>query len=334
MLLLDLIEGKPIKRTPIWLMRQAGRYLPEYRAIKERHTFLEMCHDPELVFEITMQPLRRFDLDAAIIFSDILILAEAMGVPVDFLPEPHIQQPLRSASDVAKLATHNVQHRIGFLLEAIGRIRQGLPEEKALLGFAGAPFTVAAYMVEGKGSKDFVEVKRLMYQNKTVFRDLLAKVGEALVPFLQAQIEAGCNLVQIFDSWASVLSFDDYCEFALEAVRPVIMALKAQKAPVIYYINGAAPYLGVLKETGADVISIDHRTNPRHAIEALQGLVLQGNMDPAVLLADEAVIREQARKTLRAFKGAKGHIFNLGHGVLKETSVEAIECLVDEVHRA
>jgi uroporphyrinogen decarboxylase len=334
MLLRQLIDGKPVRRTPIWLMRQAGRYLPEYRAVKEKKTFLEMCHDPDLIYEITMQPMRRFDLDAAIIFSDILILAEAMGVSVDFHPEPQIREPICDASRVSALRTHKIQDRTGFLLEAIENVRQGLPEEKALLGFAGAPFTVAAYMVEGKGSKDFVEVKRLMYRNKTVFRELLARIGEAVVPFLKAQIEAGCDLVQIFDSWASVLCFDDYCEFALEGVRPVIAALKAQGTPVIYYINGGAPYLSVLKDTGADVISIDHRTDPKHALKALDGLVLQGNLDPAVLLAQEAVIREKARKTMEAFKGARGHIFNLGHGVLKETSIEAVQWLVDEVHRA
>jgi len=333
MLIRDLIEGKPVRRTPIWLMRQAGRYLPEYRAIKEKRSFLEMCHDPDLIYEITMQPMRRFDFDAAIIFSDILILAEAMGVPVDFLPEPQILDPVRDANRVAQIRIGGIQERIGFLLKAIERVRRELSEEKALFGFAGAPFTIAAYMVEGKGSKDFVETKRLMYRNKTVFCDLLNKISEALVPFLKAQVEAGCDLVQIFDSWASVLSFDDYCEFALESVRSVILELKSQGIPVIYYINGGGPYLSMLKDTGADVISIDHRVDPKEALKALHGLLIQGNLDPSVLLGDEAVIRARARRIMQAFKGAKGHIFNLGYGVLKETSIEAIQWLVEEVHR-
>jgi uroporphyrinogen decarboxylase len=316
-------------------MRQAGRYLPEYRELRARADFLTLCRDPALAAEATLQPMRRFPLDAAVIFSDILIPFEAMGVPVEFNPEPRLPHPVRTREDVARLATPDPRRDMGFVMDAIGRVRKTLEPNRAVLGFAGAPFTLAAYLVEGGGSKDFAMVKGWMHRDPVAFTDLLARIGDVVTSFLMAQAEAGANAVQLFDTWAGQLSPEDFRRFALPAARSIIGRVRAAGVPVIYFVNGIAPYLDDVLESGADVYGIDFRVDLGYAISRLgQGVSVQGNMDPTILLGPEEGVRERAARIVEQGRAARGHIFNLGHGIHKDTAPGNVAALVDEVHRA
>ncbi len=332
---MDACLGRPVDTTPVWLMRQAGRYLPEYRALRQKASFLEMCKDPDLVVEATLQPLRRFDLDAAIIFSDILVPVEAMGVPVEFAPEPRIERPVRSEADARALRLPDPRRDTAFLLRAIARVRDLLDPTRALIGFAGAPFTLATYLVEGGGSRDFLHTKRWMFQDPKGFWGLLARIADAVAPYLCAQIEAGADAVQLFDTWAGALAPEDFRTFALPAAVSVIERVRRPGVPVIYFVNGAAGVLEDLPQSGADCIGLDYRLDLAHAISRLGGRVsVQGNLDPLVLFAPEEEIRARVAAMVQAGRAARGHVFNLGHGVHRDTPVTGVETLVQEVHRS
>lgn len=331
---LDACLGLPVDTTPIWLMRQAGRYLPEYRALREKASFLEMCKDPDLVVEATLQPLRRFDFDAAIIFSDILIPLEAMGVPVDFVPEPRLPRPVRSREEVRLLREFDPLRDTGFLMEAISRVRKALNPAKALIGFAGAPFTLAAYLVEGGGSRDFFYAKTWMLRDQDGFSGLMALIADAVVLYLDAQIEAGADAVQLFDTWAGALAPEDFRRLALPWARYVIERSRRPGVPIIYYVGGVAGVLDDVVHSGADCIGIDFRVDLGEAIARFGGQVsVQGNLDPLALFAPEAEVRRRAASLVEAGRAARGHVFNLGHGVHKDTPIAGVEALVDEVHR-
>jgi uroporphyrinogen decarboxylase len=331
-IVLDALRSKPTPRTPVWIMRQAGRYLPEYRAVRERHAFLTVCRTPELAAEVTLQPIRRFSLDAAILFSDILVPVEAMGAPVEFLEAgPRFARPVRTAADVDKLRVPDAGASMGFVAEAARQVRAALPAETALLGFAGAPFTLLTYLVEGGGSRDFAETKTLLTREPAVAHALLEKLAETAAAALRLQIGAGCGAVQLFDTWASVLTPADFEAFALPYAKRVFDAIADLGAPRVYYVNGIAGILESAALTGAECLSVDWRIDLGAARRRAPRLAFQGNLDPHALLGPEASVRAAARAVLRSNAGKPGHVFNLGHGIFPKAPVEAVEWMIDEV---
>jgi uroporphyrinogen decarboxylase len=325
----------PVDTTPIWIMRQAGRYLPEYREIRGKTPFLELCKTPDLAAEVTAQPVRRLGVDAAIIFSDILIPVEAMGMALELGDKgPHLPKPLRTEADVEALAVPDPVETCGFLAEAIKRTRKLLSDSVPVIGFCGAPFTLAAYMVEGGGSKSFIEVKRLLFEQPKVAHRLFEKLTQTLIPYLEMQVEAGAKVVQIFDSWGGELSPQDLRTFTLPYLTRMVHALKAKGVPVIVFGTSMSTHLTDLKSTGADVIGLDWRIE-LDAGRRLLGpdVAVQGNLDPLALFLPEAELKARAEDIVRR-GGQTGHIFNLGHGILPPTRPEAAKCLVDAVHAA
>lgn len=318
--------------TPVWLMRQAGRYLPEYRRLREKHPMLELCTNPELAAEVTLMPLRRFELDAAILFSDLTIPFLAMDVPFTLKENvgPVIAHPLRTAEDVTALRVMEPEDDLPFVMESIRLLRQEL--NVPLIGFAGAPFTLAAYLVEGGASRDYSRVRALMYSQPQLWSTLLLLLAENVVRFLKAQIDAGAQAVQLFDSWVGAVSPVTYRRHLLPVMQRIIGELKPLGAPIIYFGTGTASLLEAMRETGADVIGVDWRIPLDEAWQRLGECAIQGNMDPAVMLAPAEVVRAEARDVLQRAGGRKGHIFNLGHGVLPETPVESVQILIDIVH--
>ena len=322
------LRSEEVDRPPIWFMRQAGRYLPEYRAVREKTTFLGLCRDPELAVEVTLQPVRRFGLDAAIIFSDILLPLDAMGRELRFLAGegPSFPDPVRTPADVRSLKALDPHRDLKEPLEAIrlAAARSPVP----VLGFAGAPFTLACYLIEGGGSQDWIATKRFMTAEPDAFRDLLDRLADAIGAYLQAQIEAGAVAVQLFDTWAGTLSFDDYRSFALPAARRALAHVRG--APRIYFTKDASPFLRVLRETGADVIGLDWRTDMAHARTVLGDVPVQGNLDPIALFAPPEEVRRRVQAIIRA-AGPRGHVMNLGHGIVPETPIEGVVAMVDAV---
>lgn len=332
-------RGLPVDRLPIWIMRQAGRYLPEYRAIRKQASFLEVCHDPDLACEVTMQPLRRFDLDAAILFSDIMIPVEAMGVKVDFRPGPVIEAPIRTRADVDRLTVPDPRDELDFVCEAVRRIRGALDDGSGagrsvpLIGFAGAPFTLACYLVDGAGSKTFGQTRGLMQADPATFDALLKKLTDTTSAYLRAQVEAGAQAVQVFDSWVGLLGPEQFRERVAPHLERLFDGLRSAGVPLIYFAFGGATLLPQVRALRPDVAGIDWRVPLSSAREILGDRVaLQGNLDPAVLLSDEANIRGRAREVCEAMTGQRGHVFNLGHGIWKETDPAAVAALIDEVH--
>lgn len=324
---------EPVSRTPVWVMRQAGRYLPEYREVRSRSSFLELCKTPELAAEVTMQPIRRFQLDAAIIFSDILVPVEAMGVPLDFNPGPVLGKTVKSAEDVAQLKVPDPLTDLPFVLNGIRTFTSEMPNVP-LIGFAGAPFTLAAYAIEGGGSKNFAETKKFLFQQPKVARELLAKLTDTISAHLWAQIDAGCCAVQIFDSWAGQLSRDDYLDFALPYTVEIIERLEKKNVPVIVFAKGVHSCLPELAKSGANVLGVDWTTPLDVAVEKTGGQVaLQGNLDPCELLGTVERIERQVQRVLNEAQTAPGHIFNLGHGILPMTPPDHMGALVDAVKR-
>jgi uroporphyrinogen decarboxylase len=326
---------EPVARTPVWFMRQAGRYMPEYRAIKERSNFLEMCKTPDLAVEVTLQPIRALGVDAAILFSDILIPVEAMGVQIEFAPGPHIQNPVRTPADVEALRVPDPSASVPFVLEAVRRLRAELPPAVPLIGFCGAPWTLANYIVEGGGSKEFVRMKQLCYEDPDSAEQLLDKLAATNAAYLAAQLAAGAQAVQIFDTWAGILDPDDYARWALPYVQRMVRAVKASApaAPVIYFARDSGCLLPLLDQSGADVLSIDWRM-PLDRVRTMVGseFALQGNLDPVALFAPWDELRRRADRVLERAGDAPGHIFNLGHGILVGTPVDSVRRLVDYVH--
>jgi len=316
------------------MMRQAGRYLPEYRAIRKDTDFLTLCKTPELAVEVSLQPYRILGVDAVIMFSDILIPVEAMGQEVKLTEQkgPELPDPIRSRQQVDRLTVPDPIDKTGFVMEIIRTLRRELEGAVPLIGFAGAPWTLAAYMIEGGGSKNYAQVKRLMYNDPETFHVLLDKIADTIILYLNAQIEAGAQVVQLFDSWAGELSPRDYSEFALPYEQKIFASIN-RSAPSIIYINGSGTFLEQMATCGADVLSIDWRVN-LDAARARVGekFTLQGNLDPCVLLSTPDIVSEKARELIRLGGGSR-HILNLGHGILPMTPVENARAFIEAAKR-
>ena len=333
-LFLRACRGESVPRLPVWLMRQAGRYLPEYREIRAKHGFLEVCKTPDLATEVSLQPFRRLGVDAVIVFSDILIPAEAMGLSLELGDRgPNLPRPVRSSADVGKLRIFDPERETGFLPEAIRRIVKAVGPEVPVLGFAGAPWTLACYMVEGQTKEGFAAVKGFLYQEPKTFRDLLHRIAQATVPYLKAQIAAGATAVQLFDTWCGELNLEDYQESALPAVEEVIAEISGS-VPIIYYTKASQHLLPAASRSGANVLSVDWRVDLGKTRGALgPKIALQGNVDPAVLLGPAGRIREVTLDTIHSLAG-RGHILNLGHGILPDTPVENARLFVETAQLA
>ena len=327
-LFLRACRGAALPRVPVWMMRQAGRYLPEYRELRAKHAFLEVCKTPDLAVEVSMQPFRRLGVDAIIVFSDILIPAEAMGLPLELGDAgPNLKEPVRSVDAVRKLRQFDPETETGFLMEAIRRIVRTAGTDVPVLGFAAAPWTLACYMVEGRTKEGFATVKNFLYSEPLAFRELLQRIAQATILYLKAQIAAGASAVQLFDTWCGELAMPDYRAFALPAVQEVISALRGT-IPVIYYTKASHHLLPAVAEAGADVLSCDWRVNLAELRETIGSkIALQGNLDPAVLFGPQEHIRQTTREILEQLGGV-GHILNLGHGILPGTPVENAETFI------
>jgi uroporphyrinogen decarboxylase len=328
-LFLRACRGEAVPRLPVWMMRQAGRYLPEYRELRAKHAFLEVCKTPDLAVEVSLQPFRRLGVDAVIVFSDILIPAEAMGLKLELGDAgPNLPEPVRSATDVEKLKMFDPESVTGFLPEAIRRIVRTVGPDVPVLGFAGAPWTLACYMVEGKTKEGFATVKSFLYHEPGTFRALLRKIAQATIPYLKAQIAAGATAVQLFDTWCGELNLPDYEEFALPAVHEIVAGIDGS-VPVIYYTKASQHLLGAVAKSGANVLSVDWRVDLAELRQQIgPKIALQGNVDPAVLFAPAEKIRSVTFDTVSAL-GGKGHILNLGHGILQNTPVENAQLFIE-----
>ena len=328
------VRREPTDATPIWIMRQAGRFMPEYMVVRRQVTFMELCKRPDLAAEVTLIAQRVLGVDAAILFADLLPILEPMGMQLEYLEGegPVIHNPLREVSDIDRFHRLENVDSLSYVFDAVRLIRRDLPADIPLLGFAGAPFTLASYAVEGGGSKNYARVKRLMYTDAGAWNTLMSCLTDSLIKYLLAQIKAGCQAVQLFDSWAGCLSTNDYREYVLPHTKAVIDGVK-HAAPVINFATGNPALLPLLREAGGDVIGIDWRINLRDAWQTVgYDVAVQGNLDPIVLLSDMKTIRRKASDVLNAAEGRPGHIFNLGHGVLPETPADNVKALVAMVH--
>ena len=333
-LFLRACHGEALPRVPVWMMRQAGRYLPEYREIRAKHGFLEVCKTPELAVEVSLQPFRRLGVDAVIVFSDILIPAEAMGLQLELGDAgPNLPNPVRSKADVENLRIFDPESETRFLPEAVRGIVKAVGPDVPVLGFAAAPWTLACYMVEGKTKEGFATAKQFLYQEPKTAHELLRCITLATIPYLKAQIAAGATAVQLFDTWCGELSLQDYREFALPAVQEVISGLSGA-APVIYYSKATRHLLSAAARSGANALSVDWRVELAGFRKSIgPGIALQGNVDPAVLLGPAEKIRSVTLETVRSL-GGRGHILNLGHGILPNTPVENAQLFVETCQRA
>ncbi len=324
---------EPVPHTPVWLMRQAGRYMREYREVRERHTFLEMCKKPEVASEVTVYAAHRLNVDAAIIFADILLITEPLGLELEFAKGegPVIHNPVRDARDVARLRELEDASALEYVYDAIRLTRRELRPDIPLIGFAGAPFTLASYIIEGGGSKNYLHTKRLMYTDAGAWHALMSLVSRALALYLNAQVAAGAQAVQLFDSWVGALSPDDYREFVLPHTRSVIERI-THGVPVLHFGTGTAALLELMREAGGDVIGLDWRVRLDEAWARLGDVAVMGNFDPAALFTNPEVVRRRAKIILEQAAGRPGHIFNLGHGIMPETPVENVVALVEAVH--
>ncbi|MEW6072986.1 MAG: uroporphyrinogen decarboxylase [Planctomycetota bacterium] len=315
---------------PAWVMRQAGRYLPEYRARREGRTFLEMVRDPAVAAELTCQPVRRFDMDAAVIFSDILVPPAAMGAELSFVPGegPVFAAPVRDAAGVEALRDFDPRRETAFLGEAIRRVRDELGDEKAIVGFCGAPFTVASYLIEGGASEAFEHSKAMLHGDPDLFQRLVERIVDNQIGYLEMQVEAGADVLQIFDSWGGALAADTWRRALLPAMCRLVAGAKATGVPVILYANGASHLLEALADAGPDVVGLDWRVDPAGAIRRIGDRVaLQGNLDPSVLFAPPGVVAAETARTIDAFALQRGYIFNLGSGILPRTPLESMEAV-------
>jgi len=326
---------QPTKYTPIWLMRQAGRYMKEYRTLRKKYSFLEMCKNPELAAEVTLLPIEKFKVDAAIIFSDILIPLEPMGVEFEFTKGegPVFRHPIREIEEIEKLKVIEPEEEISFLMRAIQIVRRELGGKIPLIGFSGAPFTLASYLIEGGHSKNYILTKGLMYQNRYAWDALMEKISEVLVRYLNAQIRAGVQALQLFDSWAGCLSPNDYEEYVLPYSKKIIGRVDSS-VPLIHFATTSSTLLEKMKQAGGNVIGVDWRVNLGEAWARLgYDVAIQGNLDPVILLGSVDLIEKEVKRILNEAGSRPGHIFNLGHGILPNTPVENVAALVDMVHR-
>ncbi|MBC8524478.1 MAG: uroporphyrinogen decarboxylase [Chlorobium phaeobacteroides] len=338
-LFLRALKRQPVPRTPIWVMRQAGRYLPEYRAIREKTDFLTLCKTPELATEVTIQPVDIIGVDAAIIFSDILVVNEAMGMNVEIIESKGIRlsPPIRSQVDIDRLIIPDINEKLGYVMDALRMTKKELDGRVPLIGFSGAAWTLFTYAVEGGGSKNYAFAKKMMYREPKMAHMLLSKISRVITEYLLMQIEAGADAVQIFDSWASALSEDDYREFALPYIKESVQAVKTKypDTPVIVFSKDCNTILSDIADTGCDAMGLGWNMDISKARAALKDRVtIQGNMDPTVLYGTHDKIRAEAGKILERFgqhSECSGHVFNLGHGILPDVDPENLKCLVDFV---
>jgi uroporphyrinogen decarboxylase len=329
---LKACRREPTPFTPIWLMRQAGRYMPEYRALRTRHSFLDLCKDADAAAEVTVTAAERLGVDAAIIFADILLIVEPFGIGLDYGKDdgPVLHDPLRTPADIERLPDIDVPAALPFVYEAVRKAKAAL--KVPLIGFAGAPFTLASYVTEGGSSRNYLYTKTLMYREPEAWHMLMRRLSTAVIGYANRQIAAGANAIQLFDSWVGCLAPDDYRRFVLPHMRGVINGI-TPGVPVIHFATGTSGVLDLMREAGGDVIGIDWRIDLGSAWQRIgYGVGVQGNLDPAALFAPIHEIRERAARILEQARGHRGHIFNLGHGVLPETPVENVTALVDMVH--
>jgi uroporphyrinogen decarboxylase len=330
---LKACRNEPVDTTPVWLMRQAGRYMPEYRGVRATVDFLTLCKSPELCTEVTLQPVDILDVDAAILFSDILVPIEPMGMELDFNPAPVFASPVRSQADVDALRVIKPAEDVPFVMETIKMLRRELEGRVPLIGFSGAPFTLVSYMVEGGGSKNFLKLKGMMYNEPGVYRSLMEKVTETVIVYLKAQVEAGAQAIQIFDTWGGILSPGDYLNFVQPYTSRVIQAVKTPDVPIINFVGNSQGIMPLVAQAGGDVIGVDWRIDIAEARRQVgPDKAVQGNLDPIALLAPPAEIDRRVKEIIIA-AGDTGHIFNLGHGVVPETPVDHVKALVESVHK-
>ncbi len=326
-------KGLPVDRTPVWFMRQAGRYMPEYRAVRKQNSLIEICKNPQLAAEVTITAAEFLKVDAAIIFADLLLPLEVMGLPFHFSPGegPVIESPLRTADDIRLLQTDKAAD-LGYVAEAVRVVAKHFGDKLPVIGFCGAPFTLASYMIEGGSSRHYIKTKNLMYSQPQAWDELLGKLVSVTSAYARAQVEAGADVIQVFDSWVGCLSVQDYRKFVLPRTKELIQSLKASGAPVIYFGTDSSTLLPSMKETGADVIGLDWRIPLDEGWKLLgnRGAV-QGNLDPVLLFADWKQVKAGAARILHQAGSRSGHIFNLGHGILPETPVENVRALAQYV---
>lgn len=338
-LIIKALLREHVDRTPLWVMRQAGRYLPEYlRTRAQAGSFLQLCQTPELACEVTLQPLRRFNLDAAIIFSDILTIPDVMGLGLYFTEGegPKFRKPLQAGADIRNLPRPDVHESLAYVMDAIKLVRHELAGRVPLIGFSGSPWTLATYMVEGGPSKSFGKIKKLIYDQPALAHLLLEKLADTVTDYLNAQIESGAQVVQIFDTWGGVLSADAFKEFSVRYLGRIVAGLKREhegrRVPVILFCKGCNAHLEAQADTGCDALGLDWTMSLAEARSRVgQRVALQGNMDPAVLLAAPAVIRHEANQVLNSFGHGSGHVFNLGHGITPDVDPDHLQALVNTV---
>jgi uroporphyrinogen decarboxylase len=333
---LKACRREPVDATPVWFMRQAGRYMAEYRALRERHSLLDICRTPDLATEVTLQPVHRIEVDAAILFSDLLLPLEPLGLPFDFIKGegPQIERPIDGPGDIDKLRMFDPREKLGYVLDAIRQIQEELDGRVPLIGFAGAPFTLASYAIEGGHSTNFARTKSLMYGHPDAWHRLCDKLATVVADYLVAQVDAGVDVLQVFDSWVGTLSAADYREFALPHTQRIFAAVDG-RVPTIHFGTGTSTMFPELREAGGDVIGADWRIPIDEAWTRIgEDRAVQGNLDPTLLLGPTQRMLDQAQDILTRVGGRPGHIFNLGHGILPSTPVEHVQMLAQYVHRA
>ena len=330
---IEACHGRQVPYTPLWIMRQAGRYLPEYRAVRKKHTFHEMMHTPDLMTEVTLQPIRRYGFDAAIMFSDILVIPEAMGVKFELIEKvgPVFNNPLDSIEKINAISiadTSYFQH----VFDGVKQIRNELDDLKALIGFSGAPWTIASYMVEGKPSKDYRNIRSLIYSNPKTFHHLMECLTDSIINYVTEQVNAGADAIQIFDTNASYLSRKVFEVFSFPYLKRIVSAVNQLNVPCILFVKGGGNWLDLLKTSQASVLGMDWTVPLHEARNAVNDVVsLQGNLDPSILLAPNEVIKKEVVKVLKSYGNGYGHIFNLGHGITPDIPLEAVQTVVDTV---
>jgi uroporphyrinogen decarboxylase len=336
-LFLRACKREDVERTPVWFMRQAGRYLPEYRAVRAKVDFLTLCKTPDLVAEVTIQPVNIIGVDAAIIFSDILVLPEAMGMELiveEGKGGPRFPSPLRSRAEIDKLPVPDPNTKLRFVMDALRTTRKNLNNKVPLIGFSGSPWTLATYMVEGRGSKNFRYVKELIFSSPKDAHALLDKLARAVSAYLSAQIEAGAQAVQIFDTWGGILGQEEFEEFSLRYIKQILLLLNAKGAPVIVFCKGCGHSLEKIADSGADVVGLDWTIDIGKAREMVGSYAaIQGNLDPTMLYATPERIEDGVKTILKKFGKGNGHVFNLGHGILPDTTVENVKAFVNAVKK-
>ncbi|MCD6199888.1 MAG: uroporphyrinogen decarboxylase [Deltaproteobacteria bacterium] len=332
---LRVCNGEAVRPVPVWLMRQAGRYLPAYQEIRKKTDFLTLCKTPELAAEVTIQPVDILGVDAAILFSDILIPLECMGIGLDFHEGrgPVLNPPVRTEQDIERLHPIDPDADVSFVLETIRILRKELSGKVPLIGFSGAPFTLATYMIEGGTSKSFVNTKRMLFESPHLFSRLMDLLTEVVLSYIKAQIKAGAQAIQVFDTWAGTLTREDYERHALPYLTSIFKGLEGSGVPFIYFVFNGGHLLEIVRDSGAEVIGLDWRTDIKTAISRLgPDAVVQGNLDPGALFLPEHELRSRVDSVLRQGREAKAHIFNLGHGILPEIPPEKARLLVELVH--